>query len=120
MRHEDQKGASAVELALVLPILVALIFGIFQFGLVFNNYLAITHAAREGARLATVDKYDETVVRDRAAPADPTSVSIAYPNGNVQGEPVVVTVTDDFPLDIPFFGSVNIPLTGSATMRMES
>ena len=55
----NEKGASAVEFALVLPIFVMLIFGIFQFGIAFNNWIAITHAAREGARLAAVGHYDD-------------------------------------------------------------
>jgi len=118
--RENEKGASAVELALVLPILLMLLFGIFQFGLVFNSYLAVTHAAREGARLASVDKYSESVVIERATPVTPTSVTINYPNGKAQGEPVTVTVNDDFTLEIPFYGTVNIPLSGSATMRMET
>ncbi len=116
----DEKGASAVELALVLPILIMILFGIFQFGLVFNSYLAITHAAREGARLASVDKYSEALVIERATPATPTSVTISYPNGKLEGQPVKVTVNDDFTLEIPFFGTTNIPLSGSATMRMET
>ena len=52
---KSEKGASAVELALILPILILLIFGIVEFGIAFNNYITITHAAREGARLAAVD-----------------------------------------------------------------
>ncbi len=116
----DEKGASAVELALVLPILIMILFGIFQFGLVFNSYLAVTHAAREGARLASVDKYSESAVIERATPVTPTSVTINYPEGKLEGRPVTVTVNDDFSLEIPFFGTTNIPLSGSATMRMET
>ena len=55
----NEKGASAVEFALILIPLVVLIFGIFQFGIAYNRYIAITHAAREGARLAAVIKYDD-------------------------------------------------------------
>ncbi|MBM3710507.1 MAG: pilus assembly protein, partial [Actinobacteria bacterium] len=55
--HYEQTGASAVELAFILPILVMVIFGIFQFGIAYNNWIALTHAAREGARLAAVGKY---------------------------------------------------------------
>ena len=51
----SDKGASAVEFAIILPILVILIFGIFEFAIAFNNYITITHAAREGARRAAVD-----------------------------------------------------------------
>jgi hypothetical protein len=51
-RAGEQEGANAVEFALVLPILIVLIFGIFYGGLVYNRQLALTQAAREGARFA--------------------------------------------------------------------
>ncbi len=43
-----------MELALVLPILIMLIFGIIQFGIVFAQKLALSNAAREAARAGTV------------------------------------------------------------------
>ena len=48
--HED--GANAVEFALVLPILLILVFGIITGGVLYNQQLALTQAAREGARFA--------------------------------------------------------------------
>jgi Flp pilus assembly protein TadG len=50
----DQRGQAMTEFALVLPILALLIFGIIQFGIVFNNYLTVTDSARAGARAAVV------------------------------------------------------------------
>ena len=44
------------EFALVLPILCLLLFGVIQFGIVFNNYMTVTDAARAGARVAAVSK----------------------------------------------------------------
>ncbi len=46
-----------VEFTLILPILVVLLFGILQFGIVFNNYLAVTDAVRAGARHASVARF---------------------------------------------------------------
>lgn len=48
------RGAVAVEMALVTPILVMLVFGIIQFGIVFAQKLALSNAAREAARAGTV------------------------------------------------------------------
>ena len=45
------------EFALVLPVLVALLLAIIQFGIVFNNYLTITDATRAGARKAAVSRF---------------------------------------------------------------
>ena len=50
----DQRGASAVEMALAMPILVACIYGIFMIGLMFQANAGIQHALGEGARAATV------------------------------------------------------------------
>jgi len=44
------------ELALVLPILVVLLFGIAQFGIAFNNYLTVTDAARAASRKGAVSR----------------------------------------------------------------
>jgi len=50
----NQKGASAVEFALILPLLVVLLFGIVEFGLLMYNTQVITNASREGARAGIV------------------------------------------------------------------
>jgi Flp pilus assembly protein TadG len=44
------------EFALVLPILALLLFGVIQFGIVFNNYITLTDAVRAGARKAAVSR----------------------------------------------------------------
>ena len=50
----NQRGASAVELAIVLPLLVVFVFGIIEFGLVFYNKAMVTNASREAARAGIV------------------------------------------------------------------
>jgi Flp pilus assembly protein TadG len=112
-------GASSVEFALLLPILVMLLTGIIQLGMAYSNYVSITHAAREGARLAAVDQYSDTIVRERAYPVVPNSVSLSYPNGNTHGQEAVVTVTFTKTIDIPFWGKVSVPITSRAGMRIE-
>jgi len=47
-----QKGASAVEFALVLPLLLVFVFGIIEFGILLYDKAIITNASREGARVA--------------------------------------------------------------------
>ena len=46
----SERGQSMVEFAVILPILVMLFLAIWQFGVAFHHYLAITDAARVGAR----------------------------------------------------------------------
>ena len=47
-------GASAVEMAIVLPVLVLLAFGIIDFGRMLNAQIQLSQAAREGVRLAAL------------------------------------------------------------------
>lgn len=44
------------EFVLILPLLVVLLFGIIQFGIIFNNYVTLTDAVRAGARVAAVSR----------------------------------------------------------------
>ena len=53
-----QRGQSLVEFALVMMPLFVILLGIIQFGFIFNSYVTITNATREGARLGTVYVYD--------------------------------------------------------------
>lgn len=53
--RRGEAGQSLVEFALVLPLLLLLLFGIFQFGAVFNSLITLNAAAREGARLMAAE-----------------------------------------------------------------
>ena len=119
---KKEKGASAVEFALILIPLIVLIFAIFQFGIIFNHWIALTHAAREGVRLAAVDE-DEAIIEEEIVNKVPSveidTILINNLHGEV-GSPVTVTVTG-WPVDfnIPFLSPKSIPLTSSATLRIE-
>lgn len=122
---KNEKGASAVEFALILPILIMLVFGIFQFGIAYNNYITITHAAREGARRAAVDLNNpllEQIIKERAypIPEDDIIISITTPDGTDIGDRVVVEITYNMTVEIPLVGSWDIPLTNKAVMRLEN
>jgi Flp pilus assembly protein TadG len=53
-KHPNQKGGAAVEFALVLPILIALVLGIVEFSVALYDKAVITNASREGARAGIV------------------------------------------------------------------
>ena len=48
-----QRGAVAVEAALITPVLVTLVFGIIEFSFVMRDYVSVTSATRSGARIAS-------------------------------------------------------------------
>jgi hypothetical protein len=51
--HAGQRGAVAVEAALVLPLLLLLVLGIIEFTFVMRDFVAVTSATRSGARIAS-------------------------------------------------------------------
>jgi hypothetical protein len=53
-RRSGDSGAALVEAAIVLPILLTLVFGIIDFGSVYNDFLSVRQGTREGARQAAV------------------------------------------------------------------
>ena len=55
-RIENERGQTMTEFAFVLPILLVLLFGIIQFGIIFNNYVALTDAARAASRKGAVSR----------------------------------------------------------------
>jgi len=50
----DERGAAAVEFALVLPVLAMLVFGVISFAVIFAQQLSLGNAARQGARFGVV------------------------------------------------------------------
>ncbi len=53
-RRSTERGQAVIELALTLPLLLIVVFGIIDFGFMFQRYEAVTNAAREGARLGVL------------------------------------------------------------------
>jgi Flp pilus assembly protein TadG len=86
------RGAAAVELALVLPVLLLIVCGIVDFGRAYNAQVALTQAAREGARLAALGQ-PNVVSRTQGAAVPLTGVGVSVtscPAGST-GDAVVVT-----------------------------
>lgn len=54
-KSRTERGAAAVEFALVLPLLISLIFGIIDFGAAWAQKTDVHHGAREVARIAAVN-----------------------------------------------------------------
>jgi Flp pilus assembly protein TadG len=61
----SNRGAELVEFAFVLPVLIVVMAGIVDFGFMFQRYLVVTSAAREGARIAILPGYGVADVQGR-------------------------------------------------------
>ncbi len=58
--HRADEGQNLVEFALLLPVLMFILMGIMQFGLIFAVYLTMNNTVREGARWASIYIYDNS------------------------------------------------------------
>jgi Flp pilus assembly protein TadG len=117
-----------VELALCLPVIALLLFGVIQFGIVFNNYVTLTDAVRAGARKATVSRDLGAIaataavtqaVRNSAAGLDQSTLNPSVTSSWVHGNDVTVTAT--YPYAISLLGVVvkSGSLSSSTTERVE-
>jgi Flp pilus assembly protein TadG len=59
-RARGESGASMVELAIILPIFLLLVFGVIQFGITYNNAITVRQGTREAARQGAVGNFGST------------------------------------------------------------
>ena len=135
----SERGSQLIEFALVLPLLLLVVLGIMDFGLLFQRYEAVTNAAREGARLAVIEGRTDGDVRARvnkyvtdggltalidaniqlnrtvalSGTATASSVTITYPFEFMMLNPIVRMVTPTSTTGAP------ITLTAVSLMRNE-
>ena len=118
----NERGQTMVEFALVVPILCLVLFGILQFGALYNDYVTLTDATRVGARKAAVSKYDanpegvaEAAARNSASGLNAAELDIDVDaTGWERGESVTVTAT--YPYEIDLLGIV----VASGTLESET
>jgi len=58
-RLQSSRGATMIESAIITPVLLLFILGIFEFGLAFQNYLGVANTVQDAAREATVASDNE-------------------------------------------------------------
>jgi Flp pilus assembly protein TadG len=130
-RIRSERGAAAVEFALVLPVLLLLLLGVVEFGRVYNAQMQLTAAARDGARVMSINSVPSQAVADAKAAtigsasalhpdiaADQIAVSVSPSSTGVCAPGSVATVTVTYPLQFltGMFGA-NITLTGKGVMQ---
>lgn len=106
---KNEEGQALVEFALVIPLFMMLLLGILQFGIIFNNYITLTDAARAGSRVAAVSRLDacptcvtKSAVEDAVSGLDKSKleVEVAAGAGWTPGEQVTVTARYPYTIDI--------------------
>lgn len=114
------------EFALVLPVLAMLLFGIVQFGLVFNNYLTLTDAVRAGARKAVVSRHSSdpvgltrTAVKDSAGGLTLTDSQISVSSPFTRGSDVTVSASYPYSIDVLGLVVQSGNLTSTSKERVE-
>lgn len=128
-----KRGAALVEFAVVTPVLLAILFGIMEFGQLFRVRQTAQHAAREGCRMAVL----QSTAKPYSASSSPvyqriseimTAGGVAFSGGmlsiteDTAGNPTVsVTITVPYS-DVSitgFIGQVTENVSGTCSMRKE-
>ena len=126
VNRPTRRAAAVVEMAVVLPLLLTILFGIIEFGWTFMVYQSLTNAAREGCRVAVLEgsttaeiesrigeymdlvgQGDYEIIITRSTDATPTeTVVVRMPYASVS-------------LLGGFFGPTDFNIAGKACMRKE-
>jgi Flp pilus assembly protein TadG len=111
-------------------VLAILLFGVIQFGIAFNNYLAVTDAVRAGARQAAVSRYLPSGQREARVKAkvyasadglDTSKLKVTVSAAGGWQPGTDVTVSASYPYSINLLGKVvkDGLLTSKTTERVE-
>lgn len=92
----SQRGASAVEFALLAPVFIALMFGVVEVGVYMQNYNAVRSLASDAARFAAVEYQKNNVVSEGTLEANIQAMGIESPY-NLNNALLVVDVNEVTP-----------------------
>lgn len=127
-----RRGAAAVEFGLLVPVLLVIMLGIVNYGLVMFNKMELVSAARSGVQLALADYTDTSAIKDAVVNAtnlglvtnDVTTTQFCECGGTTItcGDTsctneiyMTITASKDFTL---LLVSTTLNLSGSATIRV--
>ena len=119
----SERGAAAVEFALLLPVLLILVLGIVEFGRAFQVQATLAAAAREGVRVMALQDdaaAARAAVRDASTSLNPAvtdaDIAVAPDTCTAGAGDATVTITYRQPFLTGFFGD-GIDLTARGVMR---
>lgn len=122
----NQKGQSTVELALVLPILLLILVGTIELGLIFKTSIQLDYSANELSRAMSLDATSSEIATLSDAvfnSLDPTKISVTVtPNTPIKGQALTVKVTYTYRLITPLIGTLlgnEVVLSGTSVVIKE-
>lgn len=121
-----ERGAVVVEMAVLAPLLLTIMLGIIEFGWVFMVRQTMTTAAREGARVATLQGTTESDIQERVTsymgPSGLTSYTLTITRATEEDPTETVKIQipyADVSLVGGYFGATNFNLSATSSMRKE-
>jgi Flp pilus assembly protein TadG len=122
----DERGLATLETTLMVTILVPLLFGVIEFGALYQRWLAAESVAAHAARFAGEIGGDDASLRRFIADElttvgiDPSRVRVEVDPTTVGWrQPVRVTVRSDERIDLPFIFGMPVTISASAIARGE-
>lgn len=124
-----ERGQSLVELAISLTVILVLLAGAVDFSIAYFSFAAMQDAAQEGALYGSINPDDESgiITRVRRASSNPVDLSdedlvdviVTVAEGACEGDEISVKVVYDYPISMPFIGTIigsqKITLTASVS-----
>jgi len=133
--RRSERGAAAVEFALLIPIISAVLLGLVNYGLAMFDKMELTSATRAGAQLALLDTSDTTAIKQAVVDstnlsltianvttsqacecADGSAVTCGDPCGDGSANRYYFTVNSSYAHNLLLLGT-SVTLNGSATVR---
>jgi Flp pilus assembly protein TadG len=118
----NDRGQTMVEFALVVPVLLLVVFGIIQFGMLYNDYITLTDATRVGARKGAVSRtaanpaaLAEAATRAAAPGLKPANFGVTV-TATAWAPGADITVEATYPYDVNIMGVV----VASGTLRSKT
>lgn len=122
-RDTQQRGATAVEFALILPLLLSMLLGVIDFGMAFGQSLSMQGAAREGARQGVTQGNVIASTNQAKGGLDQSQLQVKFAVDTSGGAPGLMVVCVRYPQSSPtgfFSWALDGYFESKSVMKMES
>ena len=125
---KNNKGQAMIEMAIILPILLLLVLGIFDFGRILYSQILLEKNARYAARVGIVKNSDSEImqaINESSSGLDSSRLNIVIdPSQSARSSGDSLRVKLDYDIDIftPLMSNIigsPVNISGEATMRVE-